>query len=144
LLPPAFDALLGSLPNGFVVIVNASKLGHHALLLHRATKLTTSLILKPSRADFDFATLRAQLPRDMMELSEDDSEIGNRAMRLDNGRFVDKVEEALSVLWIFIVQPVVQALGLHVSRPLIFSYVMSDRTLCRKRKAVLDHDSGGA
>jgi tetratricopeptide (TPR) repeat protein len=50
LLPPAFDALLGCLPDGFVALVNASKLGHHALLLHGPTGLATGLTLKPLRA----------------------------------------------------------------------------------------------
>jgi hypothetical protein len=126
LLPPTFDALFGSLPDGFVAIVNASRLGHHAVLLHRATGHAISLALKPFRTGFDFATLRAQLPRDMVSSSERDADAGTRAMRLNGGRAA-KLEDMLSSLWSLIVQPIIPTLGLHVSLLLLASHGPSDR-----------------
>jgi tetratricopeptide (TPR) repeat protein len=107
LLPPAFDSLLSALPEGFFVVVNVSQLGHHALLLHRTRGLATGLELKSFRAGFDCATLRTRLPRE--------GAIHARAIRIDKGT-VNEFDEVLSVLWTSIVHPVVQALGLHVSR----------------------------
>jgi tetratricopeptide (TPR) repeat protein len=107
LLPPVFGSLLSSLPDGYVVIVNVSKLGHHAFLLRRSTGLATGLELKPFRAGFDCATLRTRLPRE--------GALHARAMRINKGT-VSKFEEVLSVVWTSIVHPVLQALGLHVSR----------------------------
>jgi hypothetical protein len=109
LLPPPFNALLSALPCGFVVIVNASYLGYHALLLHRVTGLATSLALKPLAAKINSADLQFHLPRDMG--SNDTLEI--RAMRKDSGRsgsFLD----LLSTLWTSVVQPIISQLGLQV------------------------------
>jgi tetratricopeptide (TPR) repeat protein len=114
LLPPAFEALLSSLPDGFVVILNASKLGHHALLLHRSTGLATSLVLKLSRTNFDSAKLRDQLPRDMASVSEHNFENDTRAMRIAGSR-VRCFEDVLSLLWTSAVQPVLDKLRLNVS-----------------------------
>jgi tetratricopeptide (TPR) repeat protein len=118
LLPPAFDTLFNSLPDGFVVILNASKLGHHALLLHRATGLATCLALKLFRTSFDCAKLRNQLPRDMSAVTEKGSEDETRAMRKDEGR-PRRSEDVLSLLWTSIVQPVLVRLGLIVSVTLV-------------------------
>jgi hypothetical protein len=114
LLPPAFDALFSSLPDGFVVIVNASKLGHHALLLHRATGLATSLTLKLSRTSFDSKKLRDQLPRDMASLSKEDCEDDTRGLRIAGIR-TRCFENVLSLLWTSAVQPVFDKLRLNVS-----------------------------
>jgi hypothetical protein len=114
LLPPAFDALFSSLPDGFVVIMNDSHLGHHALLLHRATGLATSLALKLSRTNFDSAKLRDQLPRDMASVSKQDCENDTRAMRVAGSR-VRCFEDVLSLLWTSAVQPVLDNLCLNVS-----------------------------
>jgi tetratricopeptide (TPR) repeat protein len=118
LLPPAFGALFCSLPEGLVVIVNASKLGHHALLLRHATGLATSLALRPFPTGFDFATLHAQIPRDVVPSSQHHNVIGTRAMRLNKGR-AGEFEDVLSLLWSSITQPIVDALGLHVSGGLV-------------------------
>jgi tetratricopeptide (TPR) repeat protein len=113
LLLPAFDALFGSLPDGFVVIVNASRLGHHALLLHRTTGLANSLALKPFRAGFDGASLGAQLPRDMASAPERDDDNETRAIRIKSGK-IRCFEDVLSLLWTSVVQPIFNALGLNV------------------------------
>jgi hypothetical protein len=111
LLPPTFDALVDALPDGFVVIVNASKLGYHALLLHRNISMAQSLKLQPPPTGFDSAALRSHLPRDLgLNMHEGD----RRAIRIDTrqgGSFLS----VLTVLWTTIVQPVITQLGIHVS-----------------------------
>jgi tetratricopeptide (TPR) repeat protein len=110
LLPPTFDALVGALPEGFVVVVNASKLGYHALLLNKNTGLVTSLELQPPPKGFDSATLRSQLPRDLGSTTHGGT---SRAMRMtsgEGGSFLD----VLAVLWTTIAQPVVTHFGLQV------------------------------
>jgi hypothetical protein len=113
LLPAAFGTLFRHLPDGFVVILNASKLAHHALLLHRATGLVANLEIELPSRGLTWTMLRERLPRDMG--SEPEQEHGNdiRAMRLDNGR-VSSFQEVLSQLWTTMVQPVIQKLGLKV------------------------------
>jgi hypothetical protein len=135
LLPPAFDALLGCLPDGFVALVNASKLGHHALLLHGPTGLATGLTLKPLRVGFDCAQLRAQLPRDVMSVSRQGSEDKRRAMRINCGKSRG-FEAVLSLLWITIVQPIFDALGLKVSCTFIVASLrISDRSTPENARA---------
>jgi hypothetical protein len=124
LSPPAFDALLSSLPDGFVVIVNASKLGHHALLLHRATGLASSLALKLFRTSFDCAKLRNQLPRDMSSVTEQGSEDETRAMRKDEGR-ARCFDNVLTLLWTSVVQLVLDELRLSVSINLVALFTAS-------------------
>jgi tetratricopeptide (TPR) repeat protein len=115
LLPPAFDALLGALPRGYVVIVNVSRLGHHALLLCRDNDLAASLELKPPRIVFDSAALLAQLPRDASaEMKQDAGIDAMRAMRLVRNR-THHVDDALAILWTSIVQPIISKLDLQVS-----------------------------
>jgi hypothetical protein len=114
LLPPTFDNLVGVLPDGFVVIINASELGFHALLLQKNISLATSLELQSPSTGFDSATLKSHLPRDMgVSMREGNT----RAMRKDSGRrgsFLD----VLALLWTSVVRPVVLQLGLHVRRKL--------------------------
>jgi hypothetical protein len=124
LLPPAFQALLGSLPDGLVVIVNASKLGHHALLLQRAPGLAASLALKPFLTGFDWTALRSQLPRDVTSSSDSEANDGFRAMRLKRGR-VGNFEDVLSSIWISIVSPIIDTLGLNVSVTLLLRCVVA-------------------
>jgi tetratricopeptide (TPR) repeat protein len=115
LLPPAFDALVAALPHGYVVIVNVSRLGHHALLLRRDISFAVSLELKPPRIAFDSATLRAQLPRDASaETNRDAGTDGMRAMRLVRNR-TQHVEDTLALLWTSIVQPIISKLALQVN-----------------------------
>jgi tetratricopeptide (TPR) repeat protein len=118
LCPPAFDTLFSSLPDGFVVIVNTSKLGHHALLLHRPTGLATKLALKLFRTSFDCAKLRNQLPRDMSSVTEHGSEDETRAMRKDEG-IARCFEDVLSLLWTSVVRPILDELRLSVSANLV-------------------------
>jgi tetratricopeptide (TPR) repeat protein len=114
LMPAAFQKLLCSLPNGFVVILNASKLGHHVLLLHKTAGLATSLELQPPSSGCTWVGLRARLPRDGGTEIGSNSEPYSRAMRKDSGQF-SSLEVVLSQLWTFMVQPVISQLGLQVS-----------------------------
>jgi hypothetical protein len=114
LLPSTFEAVFASLPDGFVVIVNASEVVHHALILHRSTGLATSLDLDLPRARFQSAALKAKLPRDATALHEQDRG-STRAMRIDKGAG-DSFDYVLGLLWTFIVKPVIDRLGLEVSR----------------------------
>jgi tetratricopeptide (TPR) repeat protein len=119
LMPPAFSAIMASLPDGYVVIVNASRLGHHALILHRATDQVVSLELKPPRGGFDFALARAHLPRDgsvSLDAADGGTDYDSRGMRLVASKTeVDSFDAMLALLWTSIVQPVISALGLEVS-----------------------------
>jgi tetratricopeptide (TPR) repeat protein len=110
LLPPAFETLLGALPDGYVVIVNASHIGHHALLLNRVAGLASNVELNPPRVDFDPIALRAQLPRDLKLHA---AEMANRAMRLV-ARTHDNLDEVLNDLWTSIVLPILNHLRLEV------------------------------
>jgi tetratricopeptide (TPR) repeat protein len=117
LLPAAFESVFADLPEGFVVIVNASTLGHHALILSQSHKMTVKLDLKPSHMGFDSSTLRAQLPRDGNQ-PEDAEPVGfdvTRAMRLKTGETKSSLDNVLAVLWTSIVQPVLSKLNLPVS-----------------------------
>jgi hypothetical protein len=129
LLPPTFDALFASLPDGYVVVVNASKLGWHALLLQRATGLATSLALQPVRTGFDFATLQAHLPRSSMSESSEP-----RAMRVDNGRG-RCFEDDLASLWISVVKPILDSLNLHVSNESIAVFAASNMIFSENARA---------
>jgi tetratricopeptide (TPR) repeat protein len=113
LLPPTFDSLISALPDGYVIILNASRLGHHALLLHRALTLTECLSLRPSPESFEFSALRTQLPRDANVRVETSSEHVHRVMRLKHGPS-SRCEDILSTLWETIAFPILTKLGLQV------------------------------
>jgi tetratricopeptide (TPR) repeat protein len=113
LMPSAFASLYSGLPDGFVVIINASKLSHHALLLHKVTGLATSLKLQSPSTCLNWTNLRARLPRDVDAQSEQEYKSTSRAMRLDNTR-ADSLEQVLSQLWTGMVQSILRMLGLEV------------------------------
>jgi hypothetical protein len=110
MLPSAFDAVFASLPDGFVAIVNTSEVAHHALLLHRPTRLATSVGLDFPHTGFDSTSLKAKLPRDGASTFDVDS---SRAMRLSSGK-IDSLDYVLRLLWTSIVWPVINRLGFKV------------------------------
>jgi hypothetical protein len=116
MLPAMFENLLSGLPDGHVVILNASSLGHHALLLHKANGLAASLELALPSTGFHLAALRVRIPRDMSVQIEQKIKNGvhSRAMRLDSGK-VFPFDVVLSQLWASIVQPVIRIMSLGVS-----------------------------
>jgi tetratricopeptide (TPR) repeat protein len=142
LLPSSFNAVFASLPDGFVVIVNTSEVGHHALILHRSTGLATSLDLDLPPTRFEFAVLREKLPRDSTALHEQDRE-DSRAMRLDKG-VGDSFDYVLGLLWTSIVKPIINRLGLQVSLPLLRYSSSLLSTMPRYRLNGLVRGSGGA
>jgi tetratricopeptide (TPR) repeat protein len=91
LLPPAFNSLLVSLPAGFVVILNSSRLGCHALLLNGATGVAKSLVVAAAR--------------------------GFNGMRATNYSDDKPLENTLRRLWVSLVRPVLVGLGLEVRLP---------------------------
>jgi hypothetical protein len=117
LLPPAFDSLMASLPSGFVVVLNFSRLGCHALLLNGATGLAKSLVVAATSSGFDLKMIRTRLPRDMgsgtMDVKGDG---GNRAMKAVDGK-VTTFENTLQSMWVSLVRPVIIGLGLEVCAP---------------------------
>jgi tetratricopeptide (TPR) repeat protein len=117
--PGSFDTLMQSLPHGFVVVLNASKLGCHALLLDGTTGLATSMEIKPFRGGFDVGAITAQLPRDIgFETSAAQSfrHDNTRAMRrVSAAGDLDRFERTLADLWTQIAQPIISKLKLMVS-----------------------------
>jgi hypothetical protein len=115
LMPPAFDTLVAALPDGFVVMVNASALGHHALLLHRLTQLSASLELKPPH--MDFKDIVSRIPRDMEALQRmhDSDDITRAAMNVSGRRIRNQFHDALASAWASIVEPILSKLSLKVS-----------------------------
>jgi hypothetical protein len=119
LLPPAFSALLQSLPEkGFAVMLVASSLGHHALVLSRAeTQVKHVLLATPPGGSFS-QTFRAGLPRDGgQELSVTDETHVDRALGVSRRRHKkprDRFNMMLEQLWMLIVKPVIDLLNLKV------------------------------
>jgi tetratricopeptide (TPR) repeat protein len=143
LMPASFQALIGGLPDGIAIIVNASKLGYHALLLNRVTGQAASLELHAFDAHFDSAALRTQLPRDISITTKESYGSDTRAMRLVHARQESSIENVLARLWTSIVQPIINQLGLQVSH----RYGANDALLTlsySRRLVVLARGCGGA
>jgi tetratricopeptide (TPR) repeat protein len=114
LMPAAFDTLLQTLPDGFVIIVNASSLGCHALMLSRGGALPETLELPiPRSLTLESSRIRASLPRDV-DHTEHSTLTDSRAMRLSKVRS-QELEDLLATLWTTVVSPIVHRLGLQVS-----------------------------
>jgi tetratricopeptide (TPR) repeat protein len=115
LMPAAFDMLFQSLPTGFVIIVNASPLGIHALLLSRNRALAESLELPLSPSlTIEFSTTMGLLPRDAS--SQTRKRItDSRAMRISKVE-PQGFEDLLAMLWATVVNPIFRKLGLQVSK----------------------------
>jgi tetratricopeptide (TPR) repeat protein len=114
LMPPTFASLMASLPEGFVVLINASKLRHHALLLNKAVGLTSSLELQPVQGGYTMANIRARLPRDASSYGPESASSDNRrGMRLVQ-KPTDTLNEVLADLWTSIVKPIIVKLDLQV------------------------------
>jgi hypothetical protein len=114
LMPAAFSDLISALPDGYVVILNSSTLGQHALLLNRATGLATSLELQACHKEFDSDTIRSQVDRNAV-CEENNESIWDdtRAMKLSVVR-LRSLDDTLALLWHSIVRPVVEELHLEV------------------------------
>jgi tetratricopeptide (TPR) repeat protein len=114
LMPAAFDMLLRTLPHGFVIIVNASSLGCHALLLSRDHGSVENLELPlPQSLNIELSTIRASLPRDVSSETQNVM-AASRAMRICRAE-PQGFEDLLAMLWTTVVNPIVRKLGLKVS-----------------------------
>jgi hypothetical protein len=121
LMPPAFSVLVQSLPpNGFVVMLVASGLGHHALLLNRDTGQATNIELTSPPGGYASEPIRTSLPRDGVVDAADaeDIETTSRVIGVSkNARRKPRepLYTTLALLWTSIVAPVINALKLQVS-----------------------------
>jgi tetratricopeptide (TPR) repeat protein len=114
LMPAAFSDLISALPDGYIVILNSSSLGHHALLLNGATGLAKSFELQASYRDFDSETIRSQVDRNVLrEVNSEPLWEGTRAMKV-SGRRLRSLDDTLALLWDSIVRPVLIELGITV------------------------------
>jgi tetratricopeptide (TPR) repeat protein len=115
LLPPAFNTLMQSLPEtGFVIMLVASELGYHALVISRCQTRTQSIVLVPPKGGSFSKAFCTALPRDA-SLETDLSlsrplGISGRRNRTPPQAF----EEVLAQLWILVVKPVIDVLDLKV------------------------------
>jgi tetratricopeptide (TPR) repeat protein len=113
LMPASFASLLSGLPDGFVVVINASKLACHALLLHGATWLASNFELTPPSTGQGWMSLRSRLPRDIGAKPEQHDQM-HRAMRLVSGQDTS-LNTVFAQVWTSLVHPVICRLGLQVS-----------------------------
>jgi tetratricopeptide (TPR) repeat protein len=116
LMPAAFSDLVSALPDEYVVIINSSTLGHHALLLNGVTGLTISMELQAFQRDFDSEAIRAQVDHNALcERSSEAPWDDTRALKV-SGRRVNSLDDTLTLMWSSIVRPVLNELGITVSR----------------------------
>jgi tetratricopeptide (TPR) repeat protein len=119
LMPPAFAMLAQSLLDGYVVIINTSRLGCHALLLSKGGGLSTSLGLNPPSGGFYSERIRGYLPRDMGSSYSDPAPIctdvatESRSLRISS-KTVRSLDNVLAILWSSVVKPVINSLSLQV------------------------------
>jgi tetratricopeptide (TPR) repeat protein len=113
LMPAPFASLVSSLPPGYTVILNASKLGHYALIINGTTRFATSLKLGNSHKGFDSETIRWHVDRNPCREEAPDKD-AIRATRFSNGRQLESMEAVLALVWTSIVEPVINNLGLKV------------------------------
>jgi tetratricopeptide (TPR) repeat protein len=119
LLPPAFSVLLQSLPKtGFVVILVASKLGYHALVLNGGAARAESITLPPPEGGFFSDAVYDSLPRDggsevCSSVKKDVSRlIGISKKNATKPR--NLLDATLVQIWMSTVKPVIDILSLKV------------------------------
>jgi tetratricopeptide (TPR) repeat protein len=127
LMPPAFSSLIQCLPQGFVVMLLTSDLGHRALILQRGYNSVRSLELKPSVSGLLSETTRTTLPRDWDGPRDGEQDFDEQRLKLVKSMPNHSDEPLVSTmasLWSLVVKPVIEALGLKVSRSLAASALM--------------------
>jgi hypothetical protein len=123
LMPPAFALLIQSLPSkGFVVMLVASRLGHHALLLNRDAGQAQSIELTSPSDGYGSKPIQDSLPRDGVVgvADAEDSETSSRPIGVSKDArrkppTREQLYTTLALLWTLIVAPVINALKLQVS-----------------------------
>jgi tetratricopeptide (TPR) repeat protein len=136
LLPPAFMSLMQSLPEGFIVFLNVSELGHHALVLNGVTRSAHSLplmlparLVDRKRKSYKQRLFMARADNDGI-FQEESKQIATsseeEAQLRANVRERATFEDSLADLWVFIVKPVIiDMLQLKVCTPLLQSLSIS-------------------
>jgi tetratricopeptide (TPR) repeat protein len=149
LLPPAFSLLVQSLPEGFVVFLNVSELGNHALILNGSTKSVHSLPLKlPARI---VGTTRKAVKKKISHSRDNDDglsagdSVQSVAEQFRAGiRERATFEDSLADLWVYIVRPIIDLLQLKVCmlarQP---SQSFTEMHVCRSQAVGIDRVSGG-
>jgi tetratricopeptide (TPR) repeat protein len=114
LMPPSFDALMQTLPEGYVIFLVVSVLGCDVLLLNGPADIAKSIRLTLPLSTFSAASIRSRLPRDanIKDVAQDTTE-EFRAMRLSTKRH-EGLEGMLASIWSSVVHPIVNALALRV------------------------------
>jgi tetratricopeptide (TPR) repeat protein len=114
LMPPSFDALMQTLPEGHVILLVVSSLGCDVLLLNGPAGIAKSIRLTLPLSTFNATSIRSRLPRDanIKEEAQDTTE-AFRAMRLSTKRH-EGLEGMLASIWSNVVHPIVKALALAV------------------------------
>jgi tetratricopeptide (TPR) repeat protein len=133
LLPPALSSLVQSLPEGFVVFLNVSELGYHALILDGSKKSVQSLLLRlPNR----IAGTNRKAVKDKLSNLRDNH---------DEFPAGDSVRCSLADLWVCIVKPIINLLQLQVCMlARQSSQIFTENPICRSQAVGTDRVSGGA
>jgi tetratricopeptide (TPR) repeat protein len=152
LLPPTYSSLVQSLPQGFVVFLNISGLGDHALILDGIAKSVHSLMLKlPARV---VGTRRKAVKNKLSELRDMDDGIPvcdsarAAAVMEEEEQFRAGVreratfEDSLADLWVCIVKPIIDLLQLKVCTLASWSN-FAETHICRRQTVETDRVSGG-
>jgi tetratricopeptide (TPR) repeat protein len=118
LMPPAFDRLIQSLPEGFVVVLISSALGYHALILNGGAGTAISLKLQPPHGGFLSPRVKSTLPRGLPAVESENKDAD--VLMESRGLFVSRrqqsgLESTLNDLWSSIVKPIINTLALKVS-----------------------------
>jgi tetratricopeptide (TPR) repeat protein len=150
LLPPAFSSLVESLPEGFVVFLNVSELGHHALILNGITKSVHNLPLRlPARivgTNRKAVKDKSSHTRDNGDgLSAEDS-VQSVAEEFRAGvRERATFGDSLADLWVYIVRPIIDLLQLKVCiLARHSSHTFTENPVSRSQAVGTDRVSGGA
>jgi tetratricopeptide (TPR) repeat protein len=125
LMPPAFNSLAQSLPVGFVILLNISELGQHALIMDGSTKSVSSVSLKlPVR--MSGSKLRAVQQKSSRDAASTEVDVSNAEFPVTvkqgeeprasgvRERVIRTFEDSLADLWSFIVKPIIDVLQLKV------------------------------
>jgi tetratricopeptide (TPR) repeat protein len=150
LLPPAFSSLMQSLPEGFVVFLNVSELGHHALILNGYAKSVHNLpltlparILGTTRKAVNHKSSHARDNDDGLAAQDSVQSVAEqfRAGIREHATFGD----SLADLWVYIVKPIINLLQLKVCMILRHSrQTLTENHICRSQAVGTDRVSGGA
>jgi tetratricopeptide (TPR) repeat protein len=124
LLPPTFSVLMEAIPHGFVIMIIASSVvpGYSVLVLDASSKSIHPVFVPPSPERFRIDVIKRNMPRDIgadMSLDVDDSEPSDINPDPRGIRRARKVpvtfEDGLADLWVYLVKPILDAMGWKVS-----------------------------